>query len=117
MRLSLAYEVCIAKKMGLCKKEREAFYNLRPIPTLPLQPWPLNGGSQPKDCNPTTSPQYFVLGFVLIFFHVPSCLNPRRYSPNPRRYGSSQRALTNPLNGHIFCKRRNLPNPRVPLDS
>jgi hypothetical protein len=46
---------------------------LRPTPTLPLQPWPLNGGNQFKDCNPTTSLQHFVLGFVLIFFHVPSC--------------------------------------------
>jgi hypothetical protein len=51
----------------------EAFYTLRPTPTPHLQPWPLNDGSQFKDCNPTTSPQHFVLGFVLIFFHVPSC--------------------------------------------
>jgi hypothetical protein len=48
MRLSLAYEVCVANFFwgGGCKKERKAFYTLRPTPTPHLQPWPLNGGSQ-----------------------------------------------------------------------
>jgi hypothetical protein len=59
--------------MGCVKRKGMPFYNLRPISTLPLQFGPLNGGSQPKDCNLITSPQIFVLGFVLIFFHVPSC--------------------------------------------
>jgi hypothetical protein len=137
----------------VCKKEREAFYTLRPTPTPSLQPWPLNGGCQFKDYNPTISLQHFVLGFVLIFFYVSSCFvqdviiqiqnvitqiqdvmipSPRCHDPkckmsrsqvqdvmisSPKRHGPSQRALTNPLNGHIFYKRRNLPNPRVPVGS
>jgi hypothetical protein len=35
--------------------KREAFYTLRSTPTPLLQPRPLNGESQFKDCNPTTS--------------------------------------------------------------
>jgi hypothetical protein len=31
---------------------------------------------------------------------------------SPRRHGPSQRALTSPLIGHIFCTRQNHPNPR-----
>jgi hypothetical protein len=38
MGVFLAYEGCVAKKIGLDKKEREAFYNLRPIPTPLLKP-------------------------------------------------------------------------------
>jgi hypothetical protein len=83
----------VAKKKGCCKKEKKAFYTLRPTPTPHLQPWLLNGGSQFKDCNPTTSTQYFVLGFILIFFHVPSYFVQDVITqiqdimtPNPRRH-------------------------------
>jgi hypothetical protein len=34
--------------------KKKAFYTLRPTPTPPLKPWPLNDRSQFKDCNPTT---------------------------------------------------------------
>jgi hypothetical protein len=62
MEVSLAYEGIVAKGvLSVCvcvsqEGKKEAFYTLRPTPTPPLQPWPLNGGSQFKDCNPTTSP-------------------------------------------------------------
>jgi hypothetical protein len=62
--------ICVAKEGGVVAKKkrvvchvcvlqegkREAFYTLRPTPTPPLQLWPLNGESQFKDYNPTTSP-------------------------------------------------------------
>jgi hypothetical protein len=43
--------------------------------------------------------------------------SPRHYGPSQRRHGPSQRALISPLIGHIFCTRRNHPNPRVPVGS
>jgi hypothetical protein len=47
---------CVCVDVFLQEGKREAFYTLRPTPTPPLQPLPLNGGSQFKDCNPTTLP-------------------------------------------------------------
>jgi hypothetical protein len=44
---------CVCVDVFLQEGKREAFYTLRPTPTPPLQPLPLNGGSQFKDCNPT----------------------------------------------------------------
>jgi hypothetical protein len=103
----------VAKRRGCvaCKKEkREAFYTLRPTPTPPLQPRPLNGESQFKDCNPTTSPH--ILSRDLSWSSSTSSLlyprrhnqNPRRHGPSQRRHGPSQRALTSPLIGHIFAQ-------------
>ena len=43
--------------MGVvARRKKEALYTLRPTSIPPLKPWPLNGGNQLKDCNPTMSP-------------------------------------------------------------
>jgi hypothetical protein len=138
--------ICVTKNWGgvvakkglsvciLCvlqERKRKAFYTLRPTPTPPLQPWSLNGRSQFKDYNPTTSPH--ILSRDLSWSSSTSFLFcPRRHgpkskmswlqiqdvmAPSPRRHGPSQWALTSPLIGHIFYKRRNLPNPRAPVGS
>jgi hypothetical protein len=105
-----------SKKKGLCRVQegkREAFYTLRPTPTPPLQPRPLNGESQFKDCNPTTS-SHILSRDLSWSSSTSSLLCPRRHNQNPRRHGPSQRVLTSPLIGHNFCTRRNHPNPRGP---
>jgi hypothetical protein len=73
----------------------------------------------------------FCLGICFDLLPRPSCFiqdvitkiqdimapSPRCHGPSQRRYGPSQRALTSPLIGHIFCTRRNHPNPRAPVGS
>jgi hypothetical protein len=62
-------------KKELCRVQegkREAFYTLRLTPIPPLQPRPLNGESQFKDCNPTTSP-HICLGICLDPLPHPLC--------------------------------------------
>jgi hypothetical protein len=61
----------VAKKKGCCKKEKKAFYTLRPTPTPHLQPWLLNGGSQFKD-------SYFVQDVITQIQDI--------MTPNPRRH-------------------------------
>jgi hypothetical protein len=71
--------------------KREAFYTLRPTPTPPLQPRPLNGESQFKDCNPTMSPH--ILPWDLSWSSsTSSLLSPRRHNQNPRRHGPKSKA-------------------------
>jgi hypothetical protein len=101
----LSGEVCQAKKIGrYARRKRRPFITWGQSQPLLCNLGYLNGESQLKDCNPTTSPQYFILGFVLIFFYIPSCFCPKHHSSNRRRHGPNQWALTSPLNGHIFCK-------------
>jgi hypothetical protein len=118
---------CVVKNiMGIgYKKEKEAslYLEAKPNPsysTLVILMVEIN----PRIAILPLYLNIFALGFVLIFFHVLFCFclrchspNPRRHNPSPRRHGSSQQALTSLLNDHIVCKRMNLPNPRVPLDS
>jgi hypothetical protein len=105
MRLSLVYEVLCSKRWGeqrwevviwrsdcvaCTRRKNEAFYTLRPTPTPPLQPRPLNRESQFKDCNPTTSP--YILPWDLSWSSSTSfLLSPRRHNQNLRRHNQNPR--------------------------
>jgi hypothetical protein len=79
--------------------------------------------SQFKDCNPTTSPHNLLWDLSWSSFASFS-LSPRRHNqiqgvirPSWWRHGQSQRRGPAHKFGHIFCTRRNYPNPRALVGS
>jgi hypothetical protein len=110
----------------LCRGKKEKGRPLilwgQPSPLLCNQSQ-LMAESQFKDCNPTTSPHILLWGLSWS-----SCtsflLSPRRHNqiqgvipPSRWRHGQSQRRGPAHKFGHIFCTRRNYPNPRAPVGS